>query len=668
MIIDQLILHDFGQYGGRVVVDLTPPSPEQPIILFGGLNGAGKTTLLDAIQLCLFGPLARPSRREGVSYEQYLDGCIHRSNGVNSAAIELRFRHMSHGEEQLYHVKRSWRRTPKSCKDQLEVVRNQHFDAMATEHWAEQVEEFLPSRIAHLFLFDGEQIEAYADPRSSSGLIETAVYNLLGLDLVEKLGSDLSIIERRRRMETRPQEEQEQLKVLELRREELHERIDVVHSAHAKREAELSRIASLRTRLEERFRKEGGHLYERRSELERALSIADAKFRAAERALRDAAAGASSLLLVLPLLQRTANQVRAESFSAQALATDQMLSQRDAEIVETIAKQKPSSDLLKSITDFLRDDRASRRDAVEIPRLGMSDLGRERLRELTDEELDAVRATLPSLLDDQHNAWIELEDARNQVAAVPTAEALTALSAERDELIAREAVMQTEQKAEGEQLDRLRRDLERAQTEILRFTADEREAQLAQDDRSRALLHIRKVRETLDKFRDAVIRRHLVRIEALVLDSFLQLLRKKTLVVNLRIDPESFQLALTGRDGNPLPSDRLSAGERQLLATSVLWGLARASGRPLPMVIDTPLGRLDSSHRRRLVTHYFPLASHQVILLSTDEEISGGYFEALKPFVGRVYHLQFNEERGTTSVEPGYFSEPGTISESVYVG
>ena len=70
MIIDQLILHDFGQYGGRVAIDLTPPSADQPIILFGGLNGAGKTTLLDAIQLCLFGQLARSSRREGLTYEQ----------------------------------------------------------------------------------------------------------------------------------------------------------------------------------------------------------------------------------------------------------------------------------------------------------------------------------------------------------------------------------------------------------------------------------------------------------------------------------------------------------------------------------------------------------------------------------------------------------------------
>ncbi len=667
MIIDQLILHDFGQYGGRVVVDLTPPSSERPIILFGGLNGAGKTTLLDAIQLCLFGQLARTSRREGTTYEQYLDGSIHRGNGATSAMIELCFRHMSNGEEQHYHVKRSWRRTAKSCKDQLEVIHNHRFDAMATDNWAEQIEEFLPSRIAHLFLFDGEQIEAYADPRSSAGLIETAVYSLLGLDLVEKLGSDLSVIERRRRMETRPQKEQDQLKVLELRRDELRERIDIVHAANAKREAELSRIVELRTRLEERFRKEGGHLYERSGELERALSTADMLFHTTERALRDIAAGASPLLLVEPLLQRTAQQSRVESDSAEAQATYQILSKRDVKIVETVAKQKPSADVLKALTDFLREDREIRGNAIVVPRLKISALGRDRMRELIDEDLNSARAMLPPLLDDYGRACNALEDARNQVAAVPTAEALTKLSAERDDLIAREAVLQTEQKNEGEQLDRLRRDLDRVQAEISRFTTDYREAQLAHEDSARVLLHVSRVRDTLEKFRDAVIRRHLARIEALVLDSFQQLLRKKTLVGDLRIDAETFQLTLTASDGNPLPPDRLSAGERQLLATSVLWGLARASGRPLPMVIDTPLGRLDSSHRTRLVSHYLPLASHQVILLSTDEEIAGSYFETLKPFVGRVYHLQFDEERRTTSVEPGYFNMFDATIESLHV-
>ena len=661
MILDELIMHDFGQYGGRVLVNLTPPSVEKPIILFGGLNGAGKTTLLDAIQLCLFGQFARSSRREGLSYEQHLAASIHRGAGANSASVELRFRHMSHGEEQIYQVKRSWRRTGKGCREQLEVIRNHRFDAMATEHWAEQVEEFLPSRIAHLFLFDGEQIEAYADPRSSAALIETAVYNLLGLDLVEKLGSDLSVIERRRRMETRPQEEQDRLLVLERARDEARETLENCYIIHAKREADLTRLSDQRSKLEETFRKEGGHLYERRVELEQTASVADMRFRGAERSLREAAAGAAPLLLVRPLLQRMATQARHEASSVQALATDRLLAERDAELVKLLSGRKPSAGLLDAITGFLKADRELRKQAVATPRLRMSDLGRDRLRELKDEELDAARAALPPLLSDHEDAKIALARTRDLVAAVPTAEALTALAGERDALIAREATLLAEQRIETELLDRLRRNLDRAQTEIVRFESDDVEAKLEQDDRARVLLHVNRVRQTLDKFRDAVIRRHLARIEALVLDSFRQLLRKKTLVASLRIEPETFRLALTGRDGNPLPPDRLSAGERQLLATSVLWGLARASGRPLPTIIDTPLGRLDSSHRRRLVTHYFPLASHQVILLSTDEEIAGGYFEALKPYIGRVYHLQFDEDRATTTVEPGYFQEPAHV-------
>jgi len=655
MIIDKLILHDFGQYGGRNSVELTPPSAEQPIILFGGLNGAGKTTLLDAIQLCLFGPLARPARREGMAYETYLENLIHRGGGASSASVELHFRHMSHGEEQIFQVKRSWRRTPKSCKEQLEVIRNHRFDAMATDHWAEQIEEFLPSRISHLFLFDGEQIEAYADTKGAAGLIETAVYNLLGLDLVEKLGSDLSVIERRRRMEARPQAEQDALLVLEVKRKEVREARDGVLSSLASREAVLSRLADQRERLEQRFRKEGGHLYERRLELERAAQAADARFKTAERALREAAAGAAPLFLVQPLLQRTAAQARLEAASAQAQAIDRLLAERDQQLLNTVIDERPSSTLVERLTRFLRDDRAERQRAVEAPRLGMSDLGRARLHDLLDGELGTARAALPALLDDHQRTKSALDDANHELAAVPTAEALSALASERDALIARDAELTAEQRNESELSDRLKRELDRLQSEIDRATGDDEEAKLALDDRARVLKHVGRVRETLEKFREAVIRRHLSRIEALVLDSFQQLLRKKTLVASLKIDPGSFQLALTGRDGNPLPPDRLSAGERQLLATSVLWGLARASGRPLPTVIDTPLGRLDSSHRRRLVTHYFPLASHQVILLSTDEEIAGGYFEALRPYIGRLYQLNFDEDRGSTRIEPGYF-------------
>ena len=131
-----------------------------------------------------------------------------------------------------------------------------------------------------------------------------------------------------------------------------------------------------------------------------------------------------------------------------------------------------------------------------------------------------------------------------------------------------------------------------------------------------------------------LVKQHIEHIECLVLDSFRQLLRKESLVVDLRISPDDFQLELLNGSGEHIFPDRLSAGERQLLAVSLLWGLARASGRPLPIVVDTPLGRLDAPHRTHLVERYFPNASHQVLLLSTDEEIDEKYYPKLKSRVG----------------------------------
>ena len=156
-------------------------------------------------------------------------------------------------------------------------------------------------------------------------------------------------------------------------------------------------------------------------------------------------------------------------------------------------------------------------------------------------------------------------------------------------------------------------------------------------------------------FRRAVTERHVRRIEQLVLESYQQLLRKASLVSRLTIDPETYSLTLYGRDDKVLNAEQLSAGERQLLAIALLWGLARASGRSLPTAIDTPLGRLDSDHRIHLVERYFPFASHQVILLSTDEEISGRYLSRLERWIGRTYRLAYDDKAGKTRIVPGYF-------------
>ena len=117
----------------------------------------------------------------------------------------------------------------------------------------------------------------------------------------------------------------------------------------------------------------------------------------------------------------------------------------------------------------------------------------------------------------------------------------------------------------------------------------------------------------------------------------------------------TFAIRLYDDTGRAVPKDRLSEGEKQIFAVSVLWGLSRAAARPLPAIIDTPMARLDAKHRDKLVERYFPHASHQVIVLSTDTEIERQYFETLQPFIARAYHLDYDDKNKRTVAEEGYF-------------
>lgn len=106
MILDQIVLHNFGLYQGYHVVELTP-SKNKPIILFGGLNGSGKTTLLDALKLVLHGKLADCSNRRELSYEEFLRRSISRAvDPQEGAALELWFRHRVDGVERFFRIRR----------------------------------------------------------------------------------------------------------------------------------------------------------------------------------------------------------------------------------------------------------------------------------------------------------------------------------------------------------------------------------------------------------------------------------------------------------------------------------------------------------------------------------------------------------------------------------
>jgi DNA sulfur modification protein DndD len=166
-----------------------------------------------------------------------------------------------------------------------------------------------------------------------------------------------------------------------------------------------------------------------------------------------------------------------------------------------------------------------------------------------------------------------------------------------------------------------------------------------------------RTREVMKEFLTRATERKIDRLSNLITESFLYLLRKQTMVERIHIDPSTFAITLYSESGHALSKERLSEGEKQIFAISVLWGLARASAHPLPAIIDTPMARLDAAHRRHLVERYFPLASHQVLILSTDTEVDRHYYQALQPHIARAYHLNYDEQTRATRGKEGYFWE-----------
>lgn len=657
MLLHQLTLHNFAGYRGRHTIDLDPPNPEQPIVLFGGLNGAGKTTILDALQLVLYGRRAPCAGRGNLSYEEFLQRSIHRAVAKKEgAALELTLSLTAEDGPITYRVHRSWETMTKGTREYVLVFRDGELDRLATERWAEIIEELLPVEISTLFFFDGERIEALADPERAGAVIATAIESLLGLNVVDRLGTDLVAFTRRTRSAGVACSIRAAITDLETQLATARETLERALQDRAARQNELDKAHTTKAAADREFERHGGALFEQRSQLEAERAALKAELQRQSAALVDVAGGSLPLLLVQPLLLAVAEQDRIEEQAEHAALLEEVLSQRDADLLALLGKRHAGA--AKVAAEFLAADRQTRQAATAVDRyLELDDASRQRLSRLRDGDLTAAADQATTLLKEIKDLRSELEHRDRELAGVPAEAQIAELLSQRDRAASEVSRAQARLELADEAVRLATNHREEWERKLDRAVAEAGDALAAEEHRDRILAHSQRVSTTLDRFREALVARHLSHIEAAVLDSFRRLLRKQRLVHDLRLEPGTFTPRLFDPEGRPVAAERLSAGERQLLAIAILWGLARVAGRHLPTVIDTPLGRLDSEHRRLLVERYFPHVSHQVVLLSTDEEIDQDLHRQLASSVGRAYELRHNDANGATEVVAGYFWE-----------
>jgi DNA sulfur modification protein DndD len=656
----ELVLQNFGPYLGKQVINLRPEIDEtsRPIILLGGMNGGGKTTFMDSIRLALYGPRAQCSTRGNLSYNDFLIQCVNRNTPpTEKARIELAFEVIQDDRPTTLRVVRYWTTEPKDGKDTLGVLVDEEWpDKALANTWDEYIENLLPLGISNLFLFDGEQVKELAELETPPPIVVGAIQSLLGLELAERLSVDLDILVSRKRKEIANAKE---LATLEEIEQTLHKQKDELEAANqdlAALDAELQRAEEQQRLASEKFIYEGGKIASDRSQLQSQYKDLTAQADQARQTMRDLAAGALPLALISPFLEQAKSQAEKESRITQAKMARDVLKERDNRLVDYIAQLKLNSKQLDKIKTFLNEENQELEQEIagnEDPWLVADTEALTQLESLLKYDLNYSKSRAEQKQEELKELETEIDFLDRQIATAASPEVYEQL---------KNAVRQAQNevakaKAAYETVNRRCEELKRAIAKTKKELEDYAEDNIKLRNNQHIIAASAKVQATLKLFKERLTLKKLNKLEIEVTECFRYLLHKSDLVHRVAIDTNTFSLSLYDLQGQLVPKHRLSAGEKQLLAIAFLWGLARISGRNLPVAIDTPLGRLDSSHRSNLVERYFPTASHQVILLSTDTEIGKVEVERLRELdaIAQQYLLKYDSAQRQTIVEPGYF-------------
>jgi DNA sulfur modification protein DndD len=657
MIFRELVLQNFGAYLGRqfVVLETGGQGSSQPIVLIGGMNGGGKTTLMDALRLALYGQRAQCSARGRLSYAEFLVQCVNRSapEGEN-ACIELTFLHFVDNKKPVeFRLVRTWTRHLKTGRDMLDVYVDGIFDLSLAKAWDQTVEDILPLGISNLFLFDGEQVKDLAEFDAPPPSVTGAIRSLLGLELPDRLLMDLEVLAARKRKALANADALQNLE----REESLIEELD------KERRVIDQRLGSLQQKMEfaeevvrlatENFVSQGGQMAAQKVVLEQELAQMNQKVQTHRATLREIAAGTLPLAFITPLLERALVRGNREADLKKFVIAGEVLADHNRRLLALIDSLDLSVEQISRICSFLEQESLQFSTSAEamtqgIPAATLSVLSHTLSLQLPSQAAD-TRERIDQLgLAVQQTNQLErhMLNAASPEAYEHLAEAIKVAQAKLTEISgARQTTI--------ERLESIKQQIDAAKKNLTSTS----EAVLDLNESQHTLHQATVIKVKLLEFRERLKLRKLNQLENLVTQSFLYLLHKPNLVHRVQIDIDTFALSLFDFDGQPIPKNRLSAGEKQLLAIAFLWGLARASGRKLPVAIDTPLGRLDSSHRANLVERYFPNASHQVILLSTDSEISALEVSQLRKedVVVREYCLKYESSTQRTVIHDGYF-------------
>lgn len=643
MIITKLTFHNFGVYAGNNVFEF---ESSKPVVLIGGMNGRGKTTFLEGVLLALYGANSFAySESKYSSYGQYLKAFVNTADGSLETYVELEFK-LENETDERYLIRRSWTGNGQRTRETIQVKKDGQDNTFLTDNWAMFIENILPSGLSSFFFFDGEKIAELAVENTNVQMKES-IKTLLGISVLDLLDNDISRIVNRVGKRSNDQVHTKELKILRERKNQTEVALQIIDDRIAETSAQIEEARKKLEKVKVDYTSKGGDIVVQRQDLFTERTALVAKVEQGKETLIGVAASELPLLLVKDLL---------EDISVQAAK------EHETKLLGYTV------DKIHSMFETYSDggDSNSVRDFISYVENKAAEESTEIVFDISDQSFYQLTSLLGNgLMNAQGNMLQNMATCQKGIAKIDEIDSY--LSVDIDEKVLskiykkiktlEQEIIEHESSLEIAQKQRtgLNGDVMRATSEYNRFVENMLSNLESDDDNGRILKYAHHATQALAEYKIRLQKKKIGTLAETMTKCYKQLANKKNLISRIDMDAVTLDFVYLNADNQIVPKESLSAGEKQLMVISLLWALAICSKKKLPVIIDTPLSRMDSVHRVALIKTYFPNASDQTIILSTDSEIDKHYYEIMKDTVGDEFTLVYDDELKCSKIKKGYF-------------
>jgi DNA sulfur modification protein DndD len=668
MIFDEIKIHNLFSYYGEQVFDLRKPSKGCNIVLISGRNGFGKTSLLNSVKL-LFGGITESLRRSiqrgrMPSERQYVLGAGEDWLGMmnrlayveeqNECGIQIIW------QEELGNVQvsRRWIVNGEKIHKEL-MIKASFLQEMITDiHKAQDfLNERLPLDYLPFFFFDGEKIQELAE--ANAIVQQQHIERLLNISPINTLRDYLNKVISEWKREALDEKTQTELS----KRENALESLEIQYTTkqHLSRDINYN-IEELEERIQQlervidrmqafRYQRDEVLLKQEQQQLEEQRIQLQTKI--AETLPRDI-----PLLANLKLVKRTISQLSELLDTQSHTQTRQLLIELIASLPNELFDKPPyPKTQLDEQQRYFYQDRL-----VQLLHQRISNPPLETVLRLEPSSIKSIfgklqRYTLEEVLQERINDLPKLQKIKTQLIKIDEKlDTISSLSAEERTRYQQHKVKQKKyqnelinQKAE---FKKLLSEMKGLETEISKkkagITQQQKQVELNEQTRKK-VEQAKELRDFFTQFKERLKNKRKEQIEQAINHYFPILMTAHKMIHYIRVT-DDFELRYENAEGQALAINNFSSGMRQLIATTLLWALKEVSGKNIPLIIDTPLARIDREHQDNLLSQYYPTVGQQVIILPTNSELDERKYEQLKPYIYKEYCL-FNSQGDTTEVK-----------------